>query len=193
MINRFWQISLNGLTPLSFNDPSVRPPKKEKPKNPEEWEEQNWERRLYRNDDGQLIAPVHCLRKTALMGCSFVETRPGIGKLGWRTLADDCMLWASIGVGAKIECDEKKIIQWRDYVNPNPSQARKGGGGVLKIRPLINLPWALGFTIQTTHECFDKTAVEDIFSAAFEIKGLGEGRNYRGYGRARVNVTSIDG
>lgn len=193
MKNRFWQISLNGLTPLSFNDPSVRPPKKEKPKNPEQWEEENWDKRLYRNEDGQLIAPVHCLRKTALDACSFVETRPGIGKMGWRTIANDCINWSVVGVGAKIECDEKRVTQWRDYVNPNPNVNRKGGGGVLKIRPLINLAWSLAFTIQTTHECFDKTAVEDIFSAAFEIKGLGEGRSYRGYGRARVNVAEIDG
>lgn len=193
MNSRYWQVSLNGLTPLSFNDARVRPAKKDKPKNPEQWEEEHWHERLYRNDDGDLIAPVHAIRKTALDACSFVETRPGIGKLGWRSIAQDCINWSCIGVGAKVECDSKQIIQWRDFVNPNPNANKKGGGGVLRIRPLINLPWSFAFTVQTTHECFDKTAVDDIFSAAFQIKGLGEGRSYRGYGRARVNVLEVDG
>ena len=149
--------------------------------------------RLYRNEDGQLIMPVHVIRKTTLDACSFVDSRPGIGKLGWRSIATDCMNWSLVGVGAKIECDEKQIVKWRDFVNPNPSNSKKGGGGVLRLRPLINLPWSLGFTLGTIHECFDKQSIEDIFTAACSYKGLGEGRSYRGYGRARVTVTQIDG
>lgn len=187
---RNFSVSLNGTVPIAFNNPACRPVKGVKIDN-EKWERDHWQERLYRDDNGRVIVPIKMLRKAAVESCSLIDSKPTFGKLkSFGRLVEDT--WFFKGLAAKLEFEPRQLQQWVDFVNPNPKQAGKGGSGVVRIRPVIVAPWALGFTLQTLHEATDKAIVEEILTTAYALKGIGEGRKYMSYGRAEVTVTEFE-
>jgi len=187
---RNFQITLAGTQPIAFNNPNAIPSRKAKIKDYEQWEEDHWLERLYRNADGKVILPYAAIKKCCMQVCSLLDIKPGVGMLkSYGPLIDDC--WHIDGDGSLLEFDDTKLVQWRTQVNGNPG-SRKGGVGTLRIRPQINPVWKTAFTLRTIHDCFNKKNVEDILSDAFLLKGVGEGRKIRGFGRADVTVLEID-
>ena len=187
---RNFQVSLTGTMPISFNNPNAIPSKKNKIKDYEQWEEDHWMERLYRNADGKVILPNAAIKKCAMQVCSLLDIKPPVGMLkSYGPLIDDC--WHIDGEGSPIEFEDNQLVQWRAQVNPNPN-SRKSGVGSLRIRPQINPVWKTAFTLRTIHDCFYKKIVEDILADAFLLKGVGEGRKIRGFGRATVTVLELD-
>ena len=186
---RKFQVSVTGTTPIAFNNPASAPSKKENIKDHEKWEEDHWMERLYRNTDNKIIVPSKALKKMSESVCSLLDIKPSVGALkSYTGLVKKC--WIVMGEGPILEFDEKQLTQWRERVNPNPN-TRKGGGGVMKIRPRVLAPWKIAFTLQTIHDCFTKAVVEEILGDAFSICGLGEGRDFCGYGRGDATVLEI--
>lgn len=186
---RNFSVSLNGTAPIAFNNPTCRPTKGAKIDN-EKWERDHWEERLYRDNEGKVAVPIKMLRKAAIEACSLIDSKPTFGKLkSFRPLVEDT--WFFKAMFAPLEFETKQLQQWGEFCNPNPRQAGKGGAGVWRIRPVIFAPWSLGFTLQIIHEATDKTVVEEILTAAYALKGIGEGRRYLSYGRADVTVSEF--
>jgi hypothetical protein len=176
-----YSVSVNGLTAICFQRPDVRPPQGMKIDH-EDWEKENWNNKLYRNSEGKVIVPIKLLRKALIVACRFTDLKPG-GKLrSFKPFVESCLIIENDGV---LEYDEKKNPHsWLDYPT-------RGNGKMPVYRPVIETPWAFGIRVS----CFDpnlkKAVLDDLFEVAGRVCGLGEARNYMGYGKFSSTVTQI--
>jgi len=176
-----YSVSINGLTPICFQRPDMRPPEGIKIDH-EDWEKENWGNKLYRNKDGKVIVPIKLMRKALVVACRFTDLKPG-GKLkSFRPFIENCML---IENDAILEYDEKKNPKaWVDYPT-------RGKGKMPVYRPIIELPWACGVRVSCFDPILKKNVMEDLFEIAGRICGWGEARNYMGYGKFAATLTQI--
>jgi hypothetical protein len=176
-----FSVSINGLTAICFQRPDMRPPQGVKIDH-EDWEKENWGNKLYRNSDGKVIVPIKLIRKSLIIACRFTDLKPG-GKLrSFRPFVESCMLIENDGL---LEYDEKKNPKaWLDYPT-------RGNGKMPVYRPIIEMPWSFGIRVSCFDASLKKAVVEDLFEIAGRVCGLGEARNYMGYGRFAAVVTPV--
>lgn len=181
MKERIYQISINGLTAIAFQRADFRPPHGIKI-NHEEWEEENWLKKLYVNDKGDTLVPRKMVRAGLIRACSFSELKPPGRLRSFNSLMKTCII---VENDATLEFDNKTNPKsWREYVT-------RGEGKVLCVRPVIDTPWSFGVKIAVFDDKIKTEVMDDLFEVFGRVCGLGEAREYMGYGRFRSTVTEV--
>lgn len=181
MEERRYSVSVNGLTPICFNRKDFRPPKTGRNFDWDEWEEQNWEKRLYRNEKSEVYIPRTMTRGGLVAATSFCTLPLPKGRRSFKPFVQGCLI---IENDAILEHDPKKLRGWKDYVD-------RGNGSVPIIRPVIDLPWSFGVTISVFDDALKAGVIEDLWEICGRVCGLGEARSYQGFGRFRARINAI--
>jgi hypothetical protein len=86
---------------------------------------------------------------------------------------------------AKLEFDSKANPKaWSDY-------PARGSGKMEVIRPVIEPPWAFGVTVGVFDDMVKTAVLDDLFEIFGRVAGLGEAREYMGYGRFECTLTQV--
>ena len=181
MKERRFNVSVTGLTSIWFQSPDIRPPAGLKI-DYEDWEKENWEKKLYRNPAGKVIVPIKIVRKSLINACRFTDMKPPGRLKSYRPFVENCLLIENDGV---LEFNEKSNPKaWMDYPT-------RGKGKMPVYRPVIETPWACGITVSCFDDSLKKSVVDGLFEIAGRVCGWGEARNYMGYGRFAATVTEV--
>ena len=171
---------MEGLNPALLNRLSNELNKeiKEVPKAKlEEWEKENYTKKLYGSEDCVLIPNINI--HAMLQECSKKYQVSPPKQIG-RT-------WTNYIKGAIIVSDVEpmtfsKISPYATMVNGNPSSS-KGSSKVFRVRPMLH-DWSLTFTIQDSAGFLSKDVIGNILRNGGMLVGFGDWRPQ--WGRFRV-------
>lgn len=173
-----YNVKIGGATDMLFNKFSHDLNKEKKgidKSKIEEWEEQNWERKLYTDNNGNIILPdtyiIGSLRKGA-----FASNLQLAKKKGKSTISKSF-------IDSNLLIEESPIIE-NVKVNPFLSNVKIGQATVMSIRPKIDKGWTASFEIYDLNEMFSKTELMRLFDFCGKFVGLGDWRPK--YGRYKV-------
>jgi hypothetical protein len=147
-----------------------------------DWEKENWQKKLYTNAAGQVIVPRKMTRAGLIAACKFTTLKPPGRLRSFSPLVKTCVV---IEDDAKMEFDSKQLKAW------GPEFPTRGKGKMPVFRPLIELPWAFGVTVNVYDDNLKRAVIDDLFEVFGRVCGLGEAREYMGYGRFESTVTEI--
>jgi len=184
MAGKGYQASAKGLTAICFNrhfEPKEEPGKRLSSAQWAEWEEQNWQKRVYKNSDGKLIVPQKAIRKSYIEATRFSEMKPPGRMKSWRPLIENCLM---VENDMALEYDQKRLRGWSDYV-------KRGTGAVLLIRPVIDLPWTGGFKLMTFDDAITFKVIDHLSEIVGRVLGWMEARKYMGFGRSEITITEV--
>ena len=140
----------------------------------DKWEDENWERKLYKNDEGQIIIPNLMLQSFLIEACKKYKVPPpkNIGRT-WTTYVKSSVM---VQEAAIMNCTDP--VPYGCMVNGNPSSG-KSSSKVWKVRPRIN-EWKATVKIIDISDELDTKKVDDIFSAGGLFVGIGNWRPLHG-------------
>jgi len=182
-------ISLNGLTPLEFNNPiSGLTKPDEKPRDPELFDRENYLKKLYTNGDGRAIIPKHVLKGVIKSATKFSTMKPPGRFKSWMPLVKSCLL---IEDDIKLEYSDKQLGMHKAVVSLDPSKGTRSPRG-FRHWPTITCPWSGGTKIMVTDDALTKSALEELCDIGGRVCGFMEGREAFGFGRANISLMEFD-
>ena len=173
-----YEIQLKGASAMLMNrlgkdilDEVSKIKKDELPK----WEEDNWEKKVYKDKDGNVILPELVLRAVIIeAGKKHTSRCPkDIGRT-WTNYLKSSVLITEPGV-----MDNIKMDAFGCMVNGNPSSG-KGSSKVYKIRPRIEAGWTAKFIFTDLVERMSKEDIQGILETAGKFVGVGDWRPMHG-------------
>jgi hypothetical protein len=184
---RYAQISISGISALSWSKEIPPPPKKGDKR---DHEEKYWRQRVH-SVDGTMVIPSMSLRHSMVKAMRGVKI-PGEGNATYAPIFETAITpMEGFGV-TDVKIDDLQP-EWF-FVPGNPSKGKPGTGArVHKCFPMIQPGWKASFTFVL----YDDRLVEDILSAAVKYAGvrvgLGRFRPENGgfYGRFQVDEVKI--
>lgn len=176
---RSYTVSIKGLTPVCFQRPDCRPPTGLKIDH-EDWEKENWSKKLYTDKDGAFV-PRKMIRAGLIQACRFTELKPPGRLKSFKPIVDTCVL---VENDARLEFSDKLLKCWWDYPT-------RGSGKMAVARPIVETPWSFGVRVSVFDDNIKKLVLDDLFEVFGRACGLGEARNYMGYGRFEATITEI--
>lgn len=183
MKEREFQLSINGLTPLVFNNPDsmIIKKKHESLRDKDQEEQEHWRDKLYGDGNGAVWMPSKWVHKILIKGCSFVYSKPPGRLKSFYPLIQACVV---VQGNAAVEYEPKNLFPWGTIVK------MKSGSSVMRYRPCISLPWSAGVKLSVFEDSLSVTALQEIAEKAGRFCGFGDARTI-GYGRANIDVTEI--
>ena len=183
MKEREFQLNINGLTPLVFNNPDSMMISKETDKGRDvaEWEQEHWMEKTYGDGNGILWMPSKWIKKALLRGCAFVYLKPPGRSKSFAPIIQACVMVQS---NATLEYEKKQLFCWKTVCK------MKTGASVIRYRPCLALPWSAGVKLSVFEDSLKLAALAEIAEKAGRFCGFGDARGI-GYGRAKIDVTEI--
>jgi hypothetical protein len=144
----------------------------------EDWEDENYEKKLYTNRDGEVIWPAINIHGMILAAAKSykVPAPKSIGKT-WTNYIKACVIIPNESV-----IKYKEINKLGCMVNGNPSSGKKSSK-VYKARPEI-IDWSLTITMIDSEGFMNKETVTEILTQGGKFIGLSDWRPQ--YGRFKV-------
>ena len=141
----------------------------------EEWEEKNWERKLYKDKEDNIIIPEMGLHIFLQDSCKKYKVNPpkSIGRT-WTAYFKSSVLVLEPAI-----INNAKIEPYGVMVNGSPSSS-KGSSKVYRVRPRILKGWSTTIKIMDTADYLKKTIVEEIFKCGGMFIGLCDWRPIHG-------------
>lgn len=145
----------------------------------EDWEENNYKKKLYTNKDGDLILPDLVLHSFLQEACKKYKVSPpkSIGRT-WTAYFKSSVLVLDSAILENAELDK-----FGTMVNGSPSSS-KGSSKVYRVRPLIKKGWTATINIMDTAEYLNVNVVRDVFESGGMFVGLCDWRPV--FGRFKV-------
>jgi len=144
----------------------------------EQWEEDNWEKKLYKEEiDSKevLVFPEKNIRAHLIEACKKYKVSPpkDVGRT-WTSYFKSSIF--IVDGSAPIECE--KITPYGDFVCIQGKNSK-----VWKVRPCIH-NWKMTFKLTDFGSYLNKETLEEILEVAGKFIGIGNGRPL--YGRYKV-------
>lgn len=141
----------------------------------EEWEEKNWGKKLYKNNEGKVILPEMVVYSFLQEACKKYKVNPpkSIGRT-WTAYFK-----ASVLVLEPPILENAEIESFGTMVNGSPSSS-KGSSKVYRVRPRIKKGWKTTLKIIDTADYLKKEIVEDIIRAGGMFVGFCDWRPLHG-------------
>lgn len=136
------------------------------------WEEDNWEKKLYKNEKGEVVFPdlnVHAMLQSAARNYK-ISPPKDVGKT-WTNYVKSSVVVEQ----ACVIKSEKPPVAYGCMVNGNPSSAKKSSK-VYKVRPRIDLPWSTTVVFLDTNDFLNKDIVADLMRTAGLFVGMSDWR-----------------
>lgn len=141
----------------------------------EEWEKQNWEKKLYKNSDGDIIIPDLVLYAFMQEACKKYKVNPpkSIGRT-WTAYFKSSVMPLEPAILENVD-----VEPFGAMVNGSPSSS-KGSSKVFRVRPRIKKGWTTSITVLDTAEFLNKDTVKAIFETGGMFVGLCDWRPLHG-------------
>ena len=176
-----YEIKLEGATDLLINRYSHELNKEKQSIGKDkisEWEDNNWKRKAYTNNKGELYIPdvyiIGCLRMGAF--ASGLQLSKKIGKKTISKNFIDCNLLL----------EESPVLE-NATLEPFDCNVKINKSTIMTIRPRVTKGWKLTFNIFDLNESFSKDELMRLFDYCGKFVGIGDWRPKFG----RFLITSI--
>jgi len=147
------------------------------------WENDNWHRKTYQNENGEYIFPENSIHAFLMDAAKKHTSRPP--KSVGRTWTNYIKSSTIIPEAAKIT-PAGEVIQFGTMVNGNPSSNKKGSK-VWKVRPLFSQGWTATIKITDLVGLLTTSELKAMLETGGKFVGIGDWRPSHG----RFEVISV--